>query len=132
MYHIYIEGYDDIFLNDHDCVFIIHDKGITKMFESCEDGCIRIWDFHSAKLLNKIIVSENKLYGLCLWNKDFIFVGCDDNTLKLIDLKKNFVINNIKTEGLIVNTKKMNHAIYKECLITQDWKNQIKLWIIKN
>ena len=102
------------------------------MFESCEDGCIRIWDFHSVKLLNKIIVSENKLYGLCLWNKDFIFVGCDDNTLKLIDLKKNFVINNIKTEGLIVNTKKMNHAIYKECLITQDWKNQIKLWIIKN
>ena len=42
------------------------------------------------------------------------------------------MINNIKTEGLIVNTKKMNHAIYKECLITQDWKNQIKLWIIKN
>ena len=132
LYHEYFEGNDDIFLNDHDCVIIIHDKGITKMFESCEDGCIRIWDFHSVKLLNKIIVSENKLYGLCLWNKDFIFVGCDDNTLKLIDLKKNFVINNIKTEGLIVNTKKMNHAIYKECLITQDWKNQIKLWIIKN
>ena len=132
LYHIYIEGYDDIFLNDHDCVFIIHDKGITKMFESCEDGCIRIWDFHSAKLLNKIIISENKLYGICLWNKDFLFVCCEDETLKLIDLKKNFVINNIKTEGLVINSKKMNHVIYKECLITQDWRNKIKLWTIKN
>ena len=62
------------------------------MFESCEDGCIRIWDFHSVQLLNKIIVSENRLYGLCLWNKDFLFVSCDDDTLKLIDLKKNFVM----------------------------------------
>ena len=132
LYHEYFEGNDDIFLNDHDCVIIVHDKGITKMFESCEDGCIRIWDFHSVQLLNKIIVSENRLYGLCLWNKDFLFVSCDDDTLKLIDLKKNFVINNIKTESLIVNTKKMNHDIYKESLITQDWRNQIKLWTIKD
>ena len=132
IYKEYIEGDDDLFLNDHDCVKIIYDKEIIKMLESCEDGCIRIWDFHSAKLLNKIIISENKLYGICLWNKDFLFVGCDDNTLKLIDLRKNFVINNIKTEGLVINSKKMNHDIFKDCLITQDWRNQIKLWIIKN
>mgnify|MGYP002626681632 FL=1 len=103
IYNQYIEKTEDIFYNDHDSIVIKEEKGIVKMIESCEDGNIRIWDFHSAILLNKIEISEHKLYGLCLWNKDFLFVGCDDITLKLIDLRNNFVINNIKTEELVIN-----------------------------
>ena len=132
IYNQYIEKNEDIFYNDHDSIVIKEEKEIVKMIESCEDGNIRIWDFHSAILLNIIEISERKLYGLCLWNKDFLFVGCDDNTLKLIDLRKYFAINNIKTEGLVINAKKISHIIYKDCLITQDWRNQIKIWIIKN
>ena len=132
IYNKYLEKCDDIFLNDHNSFVVTKDINITKIIESCEDGCIRIWDFHSSKLLNKINICDNKLYGICLWNKDYLFVGCDDNTLKLIDLKKNFVINNIKTEGFVINIRKIDNIKYKYCLITQDWRNQIKIWKIKN
>ena len=132
IYKQYIEKNDDLFLDDHDSIIIIQEKEFVKIIESCEDGRIRIWDFHSANLLNKIEVCESKLHGICLWNKKFLFVGCDDTTLKLIDLEKNFLVNNIKTEGYIINAKKMYHNEYKECLITQDWRNQIKIWTIKN
>ena len=132
IYKQYIEKNDDLFLDDHDSIIIIQEKEFVKVIESSEDGCIRIWDFHSANLLNKIEVCESKLHGICLWNKKFLFVGCDDTTLKLLDLEKNFLVNNIKTEGYIINAKKMYHNEYKECLITQDWRNQIKIWTIKN
>ena len=132
IYNKYIEKCEDLFLSDHNSLLIIKEKDLVKIIESSEDGCIRIWDFHKAMLLNKIEISEKKLFGICLWNKDYLFVGCDDNTLKLIEIKKNFVINNIKTEGFVINAKKLNHIKYKDCLITQDWRNQIKIWIIKN
>ena len=132
LYNKYIEQCDELFLNDHNSLIVIKEKNLIKIIESCEDGCLRIWDFHNAKLLNKIEICDQKLYGICLWNKDYLFVGCDDNTLKLIELKKNFVINNIKTEGLVINAKKLKHIKYKDSLITQDWRNQIKIWIIKN
>jgi len=132
IYHKYIEKSEDLFLSDHNSLIIIKEKDLVKIIESSEDGCIRIWDFHKAELLNKIEICEKKLFGICLWNKDYLFVGCDDNTLKLIELKTNFVINNIKTEGFIINAKKLNHIKFKDCLITQDWRNQIKIWTIKN
>ena len=132
IYNQYIEPCEEIFLNDHNSLIVFEDGGLVKIIESCEDGFIRFWDFHTSKLLNKIEVCENKLYGICLWNKDFLFVGCDDNTLKLIELRKNFVINNIKTESMVINMRKINNAQYKDCLITQDWRNKIKIWRIKN
>ena len=132
-YHRYNDDDDEEY--EHYKVIIYNNKDLTKIIASGKERQVLIWDFHSTELLNKIKVSNvpyDNLYGICLWNKDFLFVGCDDDTLKLIDLRKNFVINNIKTEGLVINSKKMEHDIYKDCLITQDWRNQIKLWIIKN
>ena len=73
IYKQYIEKNDDLFLDDHDSIIIIQEKEFVKIIESCEDGCIRIWDFHSANLLNKIEVCESKLHGICLWNKKFLF-----------------------------------------------------------
>lgn len=107
-------------------------EALVKMIQSGADGSIYIWDFHSAKLLNRIFVSDGKLYGLCLWDKDYLFVGCDDNKLKLIDLRKDFVLNNIEAEGLIISIRKIEHIKYKECLITIDWRNKLKIWTIKD
>ena len=133
IYHKYIEKSDELFYNDHNSFIVQKDKSFVKIIESCEDGFIRIWNFHSGKLLNKIEIGDKKLYGLCLWNDDFLIVGCDDgeNSLKLIELRKNFVINNIKTEGLIINSKKIIHNKFNECLIAQDWRNHIKIFTIK-
>ena len=133
LYHEYFDNCENEFnYCDHNSIVFLNETNKVKMIESSDDGNIRIWDFHTAQLLNKIVVSDDKLYALCLWNKDYLFVGCDDNTLKLIDLRKNFVINNIREEGLIITIRKIDHIKYKDCLITQDWRNKIKIWTINN
>ena len=74
----------------------------VKIIESCNDGYIRIWSFHSKELIKKIRIKANYkwLYGICLCNK-FLFVGCEDNSIKILNLK----------EGLI--EKELNGHNYK-------------------
>ena len=59
--------YNDNDKNRH-CSIIINDKEeIVKLIDSSYDGNIRIWDFHSGQLLNKIKLSKNGwLIGICL------------------------------------------------------------------
>ena len=108
-------------------------EDIIKLIESCYDGNIRIWDFHKGNLLNKINISNEWLRGICLWNKNYLFVGCDDKTIKLIDLNKNIIIKDlIKANRDMLTVKKICHYKYGECLVSQGWKDeQIKLWMIK-
>ena len=129
IFHKYFDK--DNIPEDHDSIIIINNENIVKMIESSEDGNIRIWNFHSGILLNKIIASEHKLYGIYLWNNDFLFAACDDMTIKIINLKKEIIINNLMINNTIINIKKFFHPIYGNCLITQDWRNHIKLWINK-
>ena len=88
--------------------------------------------FHSGKLLNKINVYNDWLNSICLWNKDYLFVGCDDKSIKLIDLNTNKVIKDLNGhKNRILSIKKIIHPKYGECLISQDAdESQIKLWII--
>ena len=130
IYHEYLEKYEYYYIDDHSSIIMIKDNEAVKMIESCYDGYIRIWNFHTGLLLNKIKIGKERLYGICLWNDDYLFVGCKDNSLKLVDLRKNFVINNLKSDSLIANIKKFNHK-YGDCLITHDWRNQIKMWMIE-
>ena len=112
---------------------IISIEDIIKLIESCFDGKIRIWDFHTGILLNKINVCNEWLRGICLWNKNYLFVGCDDKTIKLIDLNKNIIIKDlIKSNRDMLAVKKIYHYKYGECLVSQGWKDeQIKLWMKK-
>ena len=91
-----------------------------------------IWNFHSAELLNKIIVIKrfDSLRGICLWNNNYLFVGCEDNTIKLIDLKKGIIIKNLKeNKNDVISIKKIVHPLYGECLISQGFEDdQIKMW----
>jgi len=84
----------------HKTFFLISNEEIIKLIDSCQDGNIRIWNFHSGLLLNKIKVNRC-LNDICLWNNNFIFVGAnqsfnkkdfEDNTIKLVDLKKRKII----------------------------------------
>ena len=59
---------------DHHCFAINNKDGILKLIDSCEDGYIRIWDFHSGKQLNKIYVVSDWLYGICLCDDDYLFI----------------------------------------------------------
>ena len=130
LYHKYIDNNNNN-LEDHDSIIIINNKGTIKMIESSEDGILRIWNFHSGLLLDRIVICEDKLYGICLWNNNYLFVGGDDKTLKIIDLDKKTIINNLFQKNSIINIKKFEHPIYGECIIIHDWENQIKLGFFK-
>lgn len=73
--------------NNHDSL-IVYDKGnIVNLIESSEDGNIRIWNFHTGLLLEEINLHSICNYGacsLCLWSNEYLFIGCNDKTIKLV------------------------------------------------
>ena len=96
MYHQYFEKDN----RGHHSIIIYNDIEIIKLIESSFDGNIRIWNFHSGILLNKIttnnISNAGWLYGICLWNNDYLFVGCYKGIIKVIDLKKGAILKELK------------------------------------
>ena len=125
LYHKYFDNGNGY----HFSINIYKDNNIIKLIESCEDGNIRIWHFHSGLLLRKIKISIDNLNGLCLWNENYLFVGCDDNTIKLIDLKNEIIIEEIKGHNKEVLTiKKINNG-NNDLLISQGYEDdQIRIW----
>jgi WD40 repeat protein len=117
----------------HGSIIINSNEEIIKLIDSCDDGNIRIWNFHSGLLLNKIEVTKKCLYGICLWNDNYLFVGCSDKTIKLIELYNGLVIKSLTGHNDVVLTiKKIDHPQYGESLITQGaGDDQIKLWTYK-
>ena len=105
-----------------------NDKDIQLVY-SGKDGLIKIWNFDSGKPL-KIIDINTGLYGICLWNNDYLFVGCIDNTIELINIKKGLQIKSLRGHYReVITVKKINHPQYGECLISQNFENsRIKLW----
>ena len=105
----------------------------TNLIESCFDGNISIWNFHSGTLLNKIKISK-WLTGICLFENDYLFVGCYDKTIKLLDIKNQNIINNLEGHNdWVLTIKVINHSKYGKCLISQGRrKDQIKMWIIES
>ena len=115
--------------------YIIDDKNeIVNLFDLCEDGYIRIWNFHSGIMINKILVSRECLYDLCLWDENSLLVSSQDKTIKLVDLRNNKVIKSMKGHNNYVMTlHKINHAQYGVFLLSHGFENdQIKIWRIEN
>ena len=130
LYHVYFDD-SKKYRKDHCSAIINIEENIIKLIESSYDGNIRIWNFHSALLLNKINLGNISLRGLCLWNNNYLFVGCDDKTVKLIDLK-NLKIEKVLKEHYkeILTIKKIIYPKFGECLISQGYDDdQIKQWI---
>ena len=128
LYHNYCDNDN----TSHLCVIVKENKleKIIKMFDSCYDGKIRIWNFHSGKLLQKINVSDKNLYGFCLWDDENILVGCQDKTIKLINIRNENSINYLKGHNIrVVSIKNLVHPKYGKFLISQGAKkNNIILW----
>ena len=106
-------------------------EGIIQIIESSADGKIRIWDFHGGKLLYKININNNWLFGMCLWDNQYIFVGDGDSGIKLVDLLTGKIMNQLSDiNGRIITIKKIKLKKFGECLISQRYlKGGIKLWI---
>ena len=129
LYHKYYDNGK----GSHHSIIIKNIKNVLTLVESSYEGNIRIWNFHSGLLLNKIKIGM-ALFGICLWNDNYLFVGCYDNSIKLIGLENNLIIKNLNAhDNRVLSMKKIIHPIYGECLISQNLdKSAIKLWINKN
>ena len=72
-------------------------------------------------IIKKINISEenNSLFGICLWNKDYLFVRFKNNTIRLKELKSGLIIKSINGYYYGVTTiKKIKHPKYGEILIS--------------
>ena len=126
VYHKYFDSWN----KDHNSLIINDKEEIVKLIESSEDGNIRIWDFHGGNLLKKFKICNNCLYGICLWNIDYLFVGCKDKNIRLIDLRNGKTIKCLDGHNTrVLTVKKIIHPVYGECLLSQGYSfNKIKLW----
>ena len=135
IYRIYKDEVNNDKINCHRNIIININGKTIKLIESCTDGNIRIWDFHSAVLISKIEVSDKALYDICLWNDNFLFVSVDDISIKIIDLINKKIIKILGKKEVtdsVASIKKIIHPLYGECLIIQAIDNGgLKLWINK-
>ena len=130
LYYKYCDEYNDF--TNHFSIIINDNNNLVKIIESSFEGIIRIWDFHSGKLIKKINVIDKLIYGICLWNENFLFVGCIDKNIKLVDLNKGIVVKNLSGHNQEICTiKKIIHPKYGECLLSHGI-NDIILWTNKD
>jgi WD40 repeat protein len=112
---------------------VFYDKDdILKFIECSLDYYIRIWDFHSGKLISKINISISKYCKaniLCVSNSNCLFVGTCGGEIIKIDLKTQKIIYYLKDQYEVFGIKIFDHPKYDECLITKGFSGfQIKLW----
>ena len=123
IYHKYIDKDDN---SIHINMNINSNDEIIKLIESSFDGYIRIWNFHSGLIINKINVNSGCLYSICLFSNKYLLVGCEDNTIKIIDLEKGIVKKNLTNHNNCVNCVKIIDNSY---ILSQGvFNDQIKLW----
>ena len=122
--------YDDNDKQFHRNIIIKEYNKTVNLIESSDDGNIRIWNFHNSLLLNRIKVNDNPLNGICLWEKDYLFVGCRENKIKLVDLNSGKIVLILEGHNNNISTiKAINHPLHGKCLLSQGWlKDQIKIW----
>ena len=130
VYHIYSDTNKD----EYYCYTTIINNNEVNLIASCYDGNIRIFDFHSGILLNKINNnSHSLLFEICPWKNDYLFVGYGDNTIKLIDINNKIIVTSLSGHNnAVVNIKRINHPKYGECILSQGRNyDKIILWILK-
>ena len=126
LYKNYCDNKDD----QEYCSIIIKKRNkILHLISSCYDGNVRIWNFNTAELLNKIKVSSYNLCGICLKDK-YLYIGTQDSLIIIVDLIKNEVIDYlVGHNNSVICIKNILHPKYGELLVSQGYLNDgIKFW----
>ena len=94
------------------------------------NGYINIWNLYN-KIAVKIINFNNYYFtDIIQWNDKYIIViNSSNNSCEIIDIEKEKMITNIKSEDGFYWIKKIYHPNYGESLITTGI-NKIKIWFI--
>ena len=114
----------------HSSAIITKREKTTKLIETALDGFIRIWDFHKGLLLKRIMVCQEGIKGICLWDENYLCVGCDDKSIKFVGINEEKVTKILFGHRMkICCIKTINHDKYGKCLISKGWGDDfIKLW----
>jgi len=92
---IYREFSDGIKVR-HNYAMIKKEKEITKLFDGSNDGYIRIWNFHTGELLNKILICKNfRVLGFDFLDDKYIICGTSKDIIELFDIETKKIIKNI-------------------------------------
>ena len=113
--------------------FIIHSnkEDIIELIESCSDGNIRIWNFHTGELLRKIMVCKKGLNSIFLWNDISLFIGCDDRVIRMLKLDNSKIEEVISLNQNILTLKFLYNLYLGKILIFQEKESfAIKYFII--
>ena len=102
------------------------------MINSGYDRNIRIWNFHTGKLINKVSVNLMNIRSLFLYENKYFMAGSGYNNIDIYDLEKKEWVGSLQGHSSdIICIKSIKHPLYGECLISQGYKEKIKLWINK-
>ena len=130
IYHKYIDDSNNKIYKK----FIIrnNEENMTELISSSYDGNIRIWNFHSSDLISVIKVHKAKLFDLCMWDDDYLCVGCETGRIKIIDLANKKCCKELKKDLIGLNSsvttiQKVIFSNNSEFLISK-CGNQITLW----
>lgn len=104
----------------HNSLFIYDKNELIKLIESCLDGYIKIWNFHTGELLKKIKVGVQIIRGgnirnnlikiLCsisLWNNKYLIATCN-NVIDFIDIESEIIVKKIN-ENNVITVQKIIH-----------------------
>ena len=123
--------YDNKYYGDNNLsVTINQKKDIIQIIGTCTSGYIVIWNFNTGELLKEIKISI-ALFGICLWNENYLFVGHSNGTIILIDLNNGEEVKVLKGhKNFVIGIKKIYISQYGECLISNGSENdKIKIWV---
>jgi len=131
IYKQYYEKIDRFDYDDnnqyHYSVYIYNKDNEVNLIESNCKCKIKIWDFHSAKLLSTINLED--FSGVFLLNDDYLYIGYDYGTIKIKKVTNGVNAKNLKShKDKVLTIKKIEHPIYGECIISQSY-SEIKLWV---
>ena len=127
VYHIYNQNIDN---NRYHHNLIVYDDGEIVNLINLFFGKILIWNFHSGELLRTIEIKDNTINSFCLWRNEYIFIGCLDNSMKLMEFKNGKIIKELKNDSNTINLKAITIPKLGDCLISQEIGKKIKLWKI--
>ena len=124
LYHKYKIKCDNGWINS----LIVNDKENTiKIIEANENNLLKVWDFHSGELIDVLYLYGGSI-GLCLWDNEYLLVGCRD-TIQIIDMIKGKRIKYFyEPNSEILCIKKFVHPIYGECFIAKSSDGKIRLY----
>ena len=128
IYHKYEDNHQRL---HYTIIIYINKENIVKLLASSADGNVRIWNFHSGELLNKIKVSNKGLNSLFLLNNNYLFVGCDDKTIRVIELENEIIVDLITVNQNIITIKGISDTLIGDILLFQGLQNiPIKILLI--